>query len=154
MTDAFDEFRSLDSTQELFEDLRHSDINFSISSQCSYGIKVKVGDATRGVVEEQYLCSSIGEALTWLPNKAKESYPASDFAWKRKPRYVSPYMAGASAARAAGCICCPRTPEEEYPYAIARCPEHGFAPQRVINGQLVEVDFYWRPDRLRSKQGS
>jgi hypothetical protein len=110
---------------------------------------VKLGDQVRGIVAEKIFPGIVDDALNWLQEKACEAYPDSLIADKYRPPYVSPYVPGSPRARAAGCICCPRTPEEWHPHAIAHCPEHGFATKRVIKGRLVEVDRYWRPDRRR-----
>lgn len=140
-----------DPTGEFLEDLRESNINFSISWIANQGTDVKVGDEVTGVVTQERVPGRVADAIGWLSDKACELYPNTKFAAKYTyiPPYESPYDVASPEARAVGCIC-PGLRQDGEMYSNTNCPEHGISKYRVIDGARVYVGANWRPDRPRS----
>jgi hypothetical protein len=139
--------RFADSTAELFQDLQSSGIGFRISWSANDGFDVSIGLNSGGSVAEANLQTSIDDATNWLRDKACELYPETAFASQYEPPYRSPCEPGTPEAQAAGCICAPGLDDYGYHYWEPKCPEHGRSSTRIIDGQLVRVDPYWRPGR-------
>src|SRR3954464_7130355 len=156
ITEQYDYSNSLsadydDYTCEVIQDLHDSDINLSISWISTDHINVQLGDQEHGVLATEELGADVSAAVAWLRTKACELFPSSRFADRYGPPYESPYLPSTPEARAAGCICDWRDPDGDDERVEPRCPEHGFSSLRMINGQLVEVGRYWRPDRAPDK---
>ena len=76
----------IDPTDELaglIEDLHDSEINGEIGWFSDGVWRAKIGDPWNGYVAEKDGLLSLGWAVEWLPSKAIELYPNSEFAKQR-----------------------------------------------------------------------